>query len=175
MGQIRVLACVAVVTVTVLLMPASAWNIPGHMLSGAIAYQVLQQESPQTIDKVKTLLAKHLWYANQWQARVQDVSAGDCSLKDKGDLDDALRYTQRALAINEKVYGPDHPTVATIANNIGQILQDKGDLDGALHNTERALKILEKNYGAENPQTKIVTKNLQSIKNQSKGQSLSKD
>jgi hypothetical protein len=26
-----------------------AWNIPGHMLSGAIAYQILQRENPSTI------------------------------------------------------------------------------------------------------------------------------
>jgi hypothetical protein len=25
---------------------ALGWNIPGHMLSGAIAYQILQRESP---------------------------------------------------------------------------------------------------------------------------------
>src|SRR5262249_53851555 len=25
---------------------ALAWNIPGHMLSGAMAYQILQRESP---------------------------------------------------------------------------------------------------------------------------------
>ena len=61
-------------------LPASAWNIPGHMLSGAIAYQVLQQESPQTIDKVKAILQKHPWYANQWQARLQDVPVADHSL-----------------------------------------------------------------------------------------------
>jgi len=59
---------------------AVAWNIPGHMLSGAIAYQVLQQESPQTIDKVKAVLEKHPWYANQWQARLQDVPVADNSL-----------------------------------------------------------------------------------------------
>src|SRR5262245_36376493 len=80
MGQIRVLACVAVVTVTVLPMSATAWNIPGHMLSGAIAYQILQQESPQTIDKVKAVLEKHPWYANQWQARLQDVPVADHNL-----------------------------------------------------------------------------------------------
>ena len=56
---------------------AVAWNIPGHMLSGAIAYQVLQQESPQTIGKVKAVLEKHPWYANQWQARLQDVPVGE--------------------------------------------------------------------------------------------------
>jgi hypothetical protein len=50
------------------------------MLSGAIAYQVLQQESPQTIDKVKAVLEKHPWYANQWQARLQDVPVADHGL-----------------------------------------------------------------------------------------------
>src|SRR5215468_9712687 len=61
-------------------LPASAWNIPGHMLSGAIAYQVLQQESAQTIDKVKAVLETHPWYANQWQARLQDVPVADHGL-----------------------------------------------------------------------------------------------
>jgi hypothetical protein len=44
------------------------------MLSGVIAYQVLQQENPQTIEKVKGVLEKHPWYASQWQARLQDVA-----------------------------------------------------------------------------------------------------
>jgi hypothetical protein len=51
------------------------------MLSGIIiAYQVLQQESPQTIEKVKAVLEKHPWYANQWQARLKDVPAADHGL-----------------------------------------------------------------------------------------------
>jgi hypothetical protein len=47
------------------------------MLSAAIAYQVLQQENPQTIDKVKSVLKKHPSYTNQWQARLQDVPVAD--------------------------------------------------------------------------------------------------
>jgi hypothetical protein len=39
---------------------ASASNIPGHMLSGIIAYQVLQQENTATIDKVTATLKKIL-------------------------------------------------------------------------------------------------------------------
>jgi len=54
MEQIRLLACV-VITAAVLPIPASAWNIPGHMLSAAIAYQVLSQENPQRIEKIKTV------------------------------------------------------------------------------------------------------------------------
>src|SRR5262245_41551479 len=77
MRQIRLLACVLIITVA---SPPSAWNIPGHMLSGVIAYQVLQQENPQTIEKVKAVLEKHPWYANQWQARLQDVPAADHGL-----------------------------------------------------------------------------------------------
>jgi hypothetical protein len=70
MEQIRVLAWVGVIAVAVLPRPSSAWNIPGHMLSGIIAYQVLKQENATTIEKVKTALEKHPWYANQWQARL---------------------------------------------------------------------------------------------------------
>jgi hypothetical protein len=80
MEQIRVLASIVVITVTALPIPASAWNIPGHMLSGIITYQVLQQENPATIEKVKSLLEKHPWYANQWQARLQDVPIADHGL-----------------------------------------------------------------------------------------------
>src|SRR5262245_33001216 len=78
MTQIKLF--VFLVTMSLAEPPALAWNIPGHMLSGAIAYQVLQQESPQTIDKVKAVLEKHPWYANQWQARLQDVPVADHSL-----------------------------------------------------------------------------------------------
>src|SRR5262249_12210487 len=37
-------------------------------------------ELPQTIDKVKAVLEKHPWYANQWQARLQDVPVADHGL-----------------------------------------------------------------------------------------------
>jgi hypothetical protein len=77
---VLLIASLVLVTLAVLPLPASAWNIPGHMLSGIIAYQVLQQESLQTIDKVKAVLEKHLWYANQWQARLEDVPATDRDL-----------------------------------------------------------------------------------------------
>ena len=79
-GANQTLASLVLITLAVLPLPASAWNIPGHMLSGAIAYQVFQQESPQTIDKVKAVLEKHPSYANQWQARLQDVSITDRDL-----------------------------------------------------------------------------------------------
>jgi S1/P1 Nuclease len=50
------------------------------MLSAALAYQVLRQENPPTIEKVKVVLEKHPWYANQWQARLQDVPVADLDM-----------------------------------------------------------------------------------------------
>jgi hypothetical protein len=47
------------------------------MLSAAIAYQILRQENPPTIEKVKVVLEKHPWYASQWQARFEDVSVAE--------------------------------------------------------------------------------------------------
>jgi len=67
------IASLVLVTLAVSPLPASAWNIPGHMLSGIIAYQVLRQESPQTIDKGKAVLEKHPWYTNQWHERLRIV------------------------------------------------------------------------------------------------------
>ena len=54
--------------------------MPGHMLSAVIAYQVLRQESAQSIEKVRTVLEKHPWYANQCQSRLQDVPVADHGL-----------------------------------------------------------------------------------------------
>ena len=64
-----VIASLVLLTLVVLPLPASAWNIPGHMLSAAIAYQILQQENPQSIEKVKALLEKHPSYTTQSTSR----------------------------------------------------------------------------------------------------------
>jgi hypothetical protein len=77
---VSLIALLVLLTLAVLPLPASAWNIPGHMLSAAMAYQVLLPENPQTIDKVKAVLEKHPWYANQWQTRLQDVPVVDHGL-----------------------------------------------------------------------------------------------
>jgi hypothetical protein len=68
------------------------------MLSGIIAYQVLQQENPRTIEKVKAVLEKHPWYVNQWQTRLQDVSFADHGLvlfMQAARWPDELRITDR--------------------------------------------------------------------------------
>jgi S1/P1 nuclease len=80
LAAVSLVASLVLFTLAVSPLPAAAWNIPGHMLSAVIAYQVLRQENPPTIAKVKAALEKHPWYANLWQARLQDVPAADRDL-----------------------------------------------------------------------------------------------
>ena len=42
----------------------------------------------------------------------------------QGKLEEALSLYKRSRAIKEKVYGPDHPEVATDLNNEALLLQD---------------------------------------------------
>jgi hypothetical protein len=68
------------------------------MLSGAIAYQILHQENPATIEKLKAVLEKYPWYANQWQARLQNVRVADHGLvlfRQAARWPDELRITHR--------------------------------------------------------------------------------
>ena len=70
---------------------------------------------------------------------------------------------ERALAIDEKSFGPDHPNVATDVNNLGMVLQDLGDLVGARAAFERALTIWERVLGPDHPNTRIVRGNLDGL------------
>jgi tetratricopeptide (TPR) repeat protein len=91
----------------------------------------------------------------------RDVNNLGSVLRDLGDL--ARASFERALAIEEAVYGPDHLEVATGVNNLGLVLRDLGDLAGARESYERALRILEEFLPPDHPHIKIVRKHLESL------------
>jgi tetratricopeptide (TPR) repeat protein len=69
----------------------------------------------------------------------------------------------RALAIREKVLGPEHPDTAESLNNLAFLFQNQDDLAGARPLYERALAIYEKALGPEHPHTAEVLNNLASL------------
>ncbi|MEP7135330.1 MAG: toll/interleukin-1 receptor domain-containing protein [Chloroflexota bacterium] len=77
-----------------------------------------------------------------------------------GDLPGARTAFERALKIDEAIFGTDHPNVATDVNNLGMVLQDLGDLPGARAAFERALKIDEATFGTNHPNVAIRVNNL---------------
>ena len=77
-----------------------------------------------------------------------------------GDYASARPLFERALAIHEKVLGPDHPHTATSFNNLAGLLQGQGDFAGARPLFEFALAIREKALGPDHPDTAQSFNNL---------------
>ena len=67
---------------------------------------------------------------------------------------------RRALAIDEKSFGPDHPDVARDLNNLAQLLQATNRLAEAEPLMRRALAIDEKSFGPDHPDVAIDLNNL---------------
>jgi tetratricopeptide (TPR) repeat protein len=65
-------------------------------------------------------------------------------LQVRAQLADARALLERALAIDEAAYGPDHPHVATNLNNLALTLQDLGQPEQSRPLLERALAIVSK-------------------------------
>jgi tetratricopeptide (TPR) repeat protein len=81
-------------------------------------------------------------------------------LKGRAEFVQAKAAYERALAINEKVYGPLHPEVAVSLGGLGNVLGCLGDLDGASVALWRALAISERAYGPDHPNVATDLENL---------------
>ena len=68
-------------------------------------------------------------------------------------LAEAEPLMRRALAIDEKSFGPEHPNVAMGLNNLAQLLQDTNRLAEAEPLMRRALAIDEKSFGPDHPRS----------------------
>jgi tetratricopeptide (TPR) repeat protein len=73
---------------------------------------------------------------------------------------DAKALEERALAIDEATYGPDHPNVATRLNNLALTVRDLGQPEAARALQERALAIDEATYGPDHPNVATRLNNL---------------
>jgi len=81
-------------------------------------------------------------------------------LNSKADYEQAKPLIERALAIHEKVFGKEHPDVATSLNNLAELHKTQGDYEQAKPLYERSLAILEKVHGKEHP---LVTTSLNNL------------
>ena len=70
---------------------------------------------------------------------------------------------KRALAIDEKSYGPEHPRVAIRLNNLALLLKDTNRLAEAEPLMKRALAIDEKSYWPEHPNVARDLNNLAAL------------
>lgn len=79
-----------------------------------------------------------------------------------GDLEAALSYHERALAIRTREFGENHPWVFSSVINIGNVAWSKSDYDSAIRSFERALAIAAEVFPPNHPQTALALSNLAS-------------
>ena len=81
-------------------------------------------------------------------------------LSERADYQTAEPLFYRALRIDEKKYGTDHPKVAIRLNNIATLLHETNRIQEAKPLYYRALEIDEKNFGSDHPKVAIRLNNL---------------
>jgi hypothetical protein len=54
-----------------------AYNKPAHKVSGAIAYDVLMRNSPETVQEIITLLKQHPYYEEHWMGELESLPVAD--------------------------------------------------------------------------------------------------
>lgn len=81
-------------------------------------------------------------------------------LRAAGQLNEARSYLERALAHEERLYGPEHVRIAATAKELGKVLSDLGDLYAAKRNYERAIAITEKLFSPVYPEVANLLNDL---------------
>jgi tetratricopeptide (TPR) repeat protein len=145
----------------------------------AAAAALLRDSFPEDSDNVRTWpecqrLLPHVLAATGHaerlgvQAALEDTSwlldAAGGYLRGRAQFTQAKDLFQRALAIDEAAYGPDHPNVGIDRNNLGSVLQALGDLQGAKTQYERALAIDEAAYGPDHPRITTIMEILATLR-----------
>ncbi len=73
----RLLTGLSLLVILSISVPVWAWMFSGHMLTGAIAYEVLQKENPQALAAALALLKQNPLYDKMWAKKLEKVEADD--------------------------------------------------------------------------------------------------
>lgn len=84
-------------------------------------------------------------------------------MQDTGDYDGALALYQQSLEIARRIFGPEHPSVATTMNNMAAVYEARGDLDHALALYQESLEIAERILGENHPDVASILNNVASV------------
>jgi len=113
-------------------------------------FQAFMNSGATTVPEILQALDRQRAEASRLEEADQLTKTGD-ALYEQGRYPEAEDPYRRALAINEKALGPDHPDVATDLNNLAWLLQATGRYAEAEPLYARALAIWEKALGPDHP------------------------
>ncbi|CAM9940130.1 unnamed protein product [Ectocarpus fasciculatus] len=105
--------------------------------------------------------------SNEWRENLQDEASArnnlGFTLERQGKNDEAEALYRRAITIDEKLYGSNHPEIATDLNNLACFLKSQGKHDEAEPLFERSQAIREKALGGEHPDVATSLNNRASL------------
>jgi tetratricopeptide (TPR) repeat protein len=88
------------------------------------------------------------------------LDQGGYYLYERARFSDTEPLYQRALAIRERVQGPDHPGVAMTLNNLAELYREQGKFAKVEPLCQRALAIRERVLGPDHPDVAMSLNNL---------------
>jgi Tetratricopeptide repeat len=97
-----------------------------------------------------------LYGGYQWLSGLNNLAT---LLQATNRLTEAEPPMRRALAIDEKSFGPEHPNVARDLNNLARLLHATNRRAEAKPLMRRALAILVASLGADHPNSQMVMRN----------------
>lgn len=80
---------------------------------------------------------------------VQDSRAQEDGAQEKGD--EGIELLEDALDMRRRLYGAEHPLVATTLNNLGELSRRRGDLDAAVAYLTESTRIALEAHGEDHP------------------------
>ena len=84
-------------------------------------------------------------------------------LQDQGDLAGARPYYERAMAIDEKVLGQEHPDTAIDYINLGTLQVTLGEIEAGRALLERAARVFAAKLGPNHLYTRIALQHLTAL------------
>lgn len=125
-----------------------------------IQISAAERNAPTGRYEVKLVALKNPSEDERSLEEARRLSGESRSLRQKAKYDEALPLIERALAIREKVLGPDHPAVADSLHALAVLYDNKGDYAKAEPHNLRALAIREKALGPDHPEVAKTLNNL---------------
>jgi CHAT domain-containing protein/tetratricopeptide (TPR) repeat protein len=129
----------------------------GRLFSGGLLEQRLAYREARQAYEQAARLFERLKLA-EWRATSLNNLAGVCH--DQGDLPQARKLFQQALALRKQLHGDRHPSVATSLNNLAAVCKDQGDLPLARKLLEQALALYKQTHGDRHPDVALSLNNL---------------
>jgi tetratricopeptide (TPR) repeat protein len=132
---------------------ASAADAIADVRAPNLTKELEDQLLPEAIDLVSRPVPNEL-------SKVPSLTSLARLLHEQARFSEAEPLMRRALAIDERSHGPDHPDVARDLNNLAQLLQATNRLGEAEPLMRRALAIDEQSSGPDHPAVAIRLNNL---------------